>query len=134
MNKIKEARQAAGLTQKEMSVRFEIPKRTIENWETGERKPPAYVQKLIIEKLESMIEDEDEDEDEYSEEYLKEYEELYNEFYTPEFKQKCFDSVKEKFPNVSDDELKFMASIRETILIEEKISTAMKINEIKKGK
>ena len=48
---IKEARQAAGLSQSKMSALFEIPKRTIESWETGERKPPAYVEKLIIEKL-----------------------------------------------------------------------------------
>lgn len=51
---IKEARQAAGLTQAEMSRLFEIPKRTIENWETGTRKPSSYVEKLIIEKLEQI--------------------------------------------------------------------------------
>lgn len=55
MNRIKEARLAAGLTQKEMSAQFEIPLRTIEDWERGNRKPPAYVEKLIIEKLESIV-------------------------------------------------------------------------------
>lgn len=54
MNKIKAAREAAGLTQAEMSEIFEIPKRTIGNWETGDRKPPAYVEKLIVEKLNQM--------------------------------------------------------------------------------
>lgn len=34
-----------------MSKLFEIPTRTIENWESGTRKPPVYVEKLIIEKL-----------------------------------------------------------------------------------
>ena len=53
---IKEARQAAGLSQAKMSRLFEIPKRTIESWEAGERKPPAYVEKLIIEKLMQMSE------------------------------------------------------------------------------
>ena len=53
---IKEARQAAGLSQAKMSALFEIPKRTIESWETGERKPPAYVEKLIVEKLMQMSE------------------------------------------------------------------------------
>lgn len=48
---IKEARLEAGLTQQQMSDLFEIPKRTIENWEAGDRKPPAYVEKLIIDKL-----------------------------------------------------------------------------------
>ena len=51
---IKEARQAAGLTQAEMSKLFEIPKRTIENWETGTRKPASYIDKLIIEKFEQI--------------------------------------------------------------------------------
>ena len=53
---IKEARKAAGLSQAKMSALFEIPKRTIESWETGERKPPAYVEKLIVEKLMQMSE------------------------------------------------------------------------------
>lgn len=52
---LKEARTCAGLTQAEMSERFEIPKRTIENWETGKRKCPVYVEKLIAEKLEEII-------------------------------------------------------------------------------
>lgn len=52
---LKEARTCAGLTQAEMSERFEIPKRTIENWEAGKRKCPVYVEKLIVEKLEEII-------------------------------------------------------------------------------
>lgn len=52
---LKEARTCAGMTQAEMSERFEIPKRTIENWETGKRKCPVYVEKLIVEKLEEII-------------------------------------------------------------------------------
>ncbi len=54
---IKDYRTQAGLTQLEMSKRFEIPKRTIENWETGKRKPPQYVEKLIIEKLKKIAEE-----------------------------------------------------------------------------
>ena len=53
-NNIRKARLSAGLTQAEMSRIFEIPLRTIEHWEGGTRKPPAYVEKLIIEKLNSM--------------------------------------------------------------------------------
>ena len=48
---IREARLAAGLTQRKMSELLEIPLRTIEQWEAGTRKPPIYVEKLIIEKL-----------------------------------------------------------------------------------
>ena len=54
MSKIKEARLEAGLTQQSLAESLEIPKRTIEEWESGRRNPPAYVEKLIIEKLESM--------------------------------------------------------------------------------
>ena len=51
---IKEARLAANLTQKQMSDLFEIPQRTIENWESGQRTPPSYVEKLIVEKLDRI--------------------------------------------------------------------------------
>ena len=54
ISSIKEARHAAGLSQAKMAEIFEIPKRTIEDWEAGTRKPPAYVEKLIIEKLDRM--------------------------------------------------------------------------------
>lgn len=53
---IKEAREQAGLSRAEMSRRFEIPVRTLEDWEKGKRTPPPYVEKLIIEKLETMKE------------------------------------------------------------------------------
>lgn len=52
---IKEARTKARLTQQMMSEKFEIPKRTIENWETETRKCPVYVERLLIEKLEGII-------------------------------------------------------------------------------
>lgn len=48
---IKQARLVAGLTQKQMSDTFDIPLRTIESWESGVRKPPKYVERLIVEKL-----------------------------------------------------------------------------------
>lgn len=53
-NDLKAARLAAGLTQQQMSDIFKIPKRTIENWESGMRKPPEYVKTLVIEKLERI--------------------------------------------------------------------------------
>lgn len=51
---IKESRKAAGLTQAEMSKIFEIPRRTLEDWETGKRSPAPWAEKLIIEKLERI--------------------------------------------------------------------------------
>ena len=56
---IKEARLAAGLTQKAMSEMLGIPKRTIEEWEAGKRTPPTYVEKLVVEKLESIKKERD---------------------------------------------------------------------------
>jgi len=54
INNLKQARLDAGLTQKAMSEMFEIPLRTIVNWELGERKAPPYTEKLIIDKLKDM--------------------------------------------------------------------------------
>ena len=51
---IKEARERAGLSRAEMSRLFEIPIRTLENWDAGKNTPPPYVEKLIIEKLEAI--------------------------------------------------------------------------------
>lgn len=55
-NEFKKARTAAKLTQQQMSDIFKIPKRTIENWESGQRTPPEYVKMLVLEKLQSMSE------------------------------------------------------------------------------
>ena len=41
----------SGMTQKEFSEYFCIPKRNIEQWSTGKHYPPAWVRRLIIEKL-----------------------------------------------------------------------------------
>lgn len=54
--RLKNAREAAGLTQQAMSDRMEIPKRTIEEWETDRRTPPAYVQRFVLNELEGLRE------------------------------------------------------------------------------
>lgn len=54
---IKEARLAAGLTQKEMSEAMEIPMRTIGSWEDGSRKCPPYVERLVIRELQRIAEE-----------------------------------------------------------------------------
>ena len=50
---IKEARTELGWSQAAMSHYLDIPKRTIENWESGVATPPSYVEALIVEKLQS---------------------------------------------------------------------------------
>lgn len=49
--KIKEARKAAGLTQKQMSDEMGIPRRTIENWEAGKNKCPEWAERLVVAEL-----------------------------------------------------------------------------------
>ncbi len=51
MSAIKKHRKKAGLTQKQFSDLFKIPIDTIKNWESGRRKPPEWVEKLIINEL-----------------------------------------------------------------------------------
>ena len=51
---LKAARAATGLSQQGMADRMLIPKRTIEKWETGERTPPPYVQRFVLNELESL--------------------------------------------------------------------------------
>lgn len=50
---IKELRQQTGMTQKAFAAYFEIPVRTVEDWETGRRKPPEYLVKLMVFKWEN---------------------------------------------------------------------------------
>lgn len=40
---IKEARQSVGLTQKALSEWLDIPKRTIEDWDSNKSKPAPWV-------------------------------------------------------------------------------------------
>ena len=40
---IREMRVELGDTQSEFADRYHIPFRTIQNWETGVRKPPEYI-------------------------------------------------------------------------------------------
>ena len=44
---IREMRTALGNTQSEFANRYHIPFRTIQNWETGVRKPPEYIVSLL---------------------------------------------------------------------------------------
>lgn len=46
-NLIFNLRDLTGLSQRTFSDKYRIPKRTIEDWERGKRKPPEYVVKLL---------------------------------------------------------------------------------------
>lgn len=43
----KAIRKASGLTQAAFAEKYGIPKRTIENWEGGQREAPSYVLDLL---------------------------------------------------------------------------------------
>lgn len=44
---IREMRTRLGDTQSEFAARYNIPFRTVQNWETGTRKPPEYIMDLL---------------------------------------------------------------------------------------
>ena len=44
---IKEMREKLGMTQEAFAKEYNIPKRTIENWEYGKRNPPQYVLDML---------------------------------------------------------------------------------------
>lgn len=56
---ILEARQEAGLTQKEVFELIGVPVRSMQNWEAGVRVCPQYVEDLLVEKLLSLKKKED---------------------------------------------------------------------------
>lgn len=51
MTKIKSERIRLGVTQEQFSEMTGIPRRTIQSWEEGIRKPPEYVERLLLESL-----------------------------------------------------------------------------------
>ena len=53
--RLKAARAAAGLTQQSMADLTLIPLRTLQKWEIGERTPPDYVQRFVLNELTEMV-------------------------------------------------------------------------------
>lgn len=53
ISEIKKLRLSINMTQQAFSDYFAIPKRTIENWENGQRKCPTYLVELIRYKIEN---------------------------------------------------------------------------------
>ena len=47
-NEIKKLREQTGMNRKQFCEYFEIPYRTVTEWERGTRKMPAYVLRLLI--------------------------------------------------------------------------------------
>lgn len=53
-SEIKKARMEIGLSRAAMSRLFEIPIRTLEDWESGKNMPAHWAEKLILEKLDRI--------------------------------------------------------------------------------
>ena len=46
-DRIKELRKETGLSQSKFAARFEIPVRTLQQWEQGQSAPPEYVVRMM---------------------------------------------------------------------------------------
>lgn len=57
MSTIRDARKAAGLSQQGVTDALGIPRRTLQDWESGKRTPPGWAAALVVEKLEQIAKD-----------------------------------------------------------------------------
>ena len=57
MSAIRDARKAAGLSQQGVADTLGIPKRTLQDWESGKRTPPGWAETLVVEKLGKIAKD-----------------------------------------------------------------------------
>ena len=57
MSAIRDARKAAGLSQQGVTDALGIPRRTLQDWESGKRTPPGWAEALVVEKLEKLAQD-----------------------------------------------------------------------------
>lgn len=57
MTTIRDARKAAGLSQQGVTDALGIPRRTLQDWESGRRTPPGWAEALVVEKLGKIAKD-----------------------------------------------------------------------------
>ena len=57
MTTIRDARKAAGLSQQGVTDALGIPRRTLQDWESGKRTPPGWAEALVVEKLGKIAQD-----------------------------------------------------------------------------
>ena len=53
-NRFKAARLTSGISRMAISELMEIPLRTLENWESGNRIPPKYVERWVLKELKDI--------------------------------------------------------------------------------
>lgn len=52
---LKKYRNTAGLSKQTLADRMSIPLRTIEDWEAGRREPAEYLQRFVLQELETIV-------------------------------------------------------------------------------
>ena len=57
MTTIRDARRLAGLSQQGVTDALGIPRRTLQDWESGRRTPPGWAEALVVEKLGKIAKD-----------------------------------------------------------------------------
>ena len=50
-DQLHELRAELHITQREAYTALEVPQRTYEHWESGDRTPPEYIQRIILRQL-----------------------------------------------------------------------------------
>lgn len=55
LNPILRARENAGLSIKELAELLGAPYRTVQDWNNGNRNPPVWLQKLVVEKIQNNL-------------------------------------------------------------------------------
>lgn len=74
--KIRKLRRTTGLSQRKFAKKYNIPCRTIENWEEGKNEPPEYVLELlakvvVADNIIELMEEERDETPQAHEEYLQ---------------------------------------------------------------
>ena len=55
-NKIKEARIKAGMSIKQLAELLGAPYRTVQDWNLGNHRPPAWIERLILKEIQRTTE------------------------------------------------------------------------------
>lgn len=55
MNEFTKLRKLTGLNKTEFAAKYNIPYRTVQNWESGQSNPPGYVLELLKFKIEKEV-------------------------------------------------------------------------------
>lgn len=59
-HKLQKKKEELGISQRELcTILYDVPQRTLQSWLQGDKEPPAYVQMLILFKLQIQLDNND---------------------------------------------------------------------------